>query len=478
MDHAAPALLRQGLAAPGLHRRDVDQHQADQAHRLVAKGERYRTHAPFGKWHTQTFIAGLRCHGMIAPWIVDAPMNARRFETWIETQLAPELQPGDIVILDNVGFHKSERAAELVRQCGAWLLFLPPYSPDLNPIEMAFSKLKALLRKKAARSFEALCTALGDICHLFYQQNAETSSGPQDMRLIGGIDEAIERTDVAALLFLGGLYLLAILAEGALKYVLQVYQGWVGESAVKTSRDQLAVVAAESTEQDQSGGQTVNVIGREIDAVGGFVGTSISEFVINLTLMVAIAAYMLYIQPVIALVSAVFLAPQVMLALYMQRDLNVLVERQVGLVRKLGSETIEERDDHPRRDGYPDEGKEGEFRTIGAIFRNRMRFNALKFGLKALLNAVNAMGPLMVLLAGGYLVMKGQTTIGTVVAFVSGFERMSGPLRDLLNFYREYEQARVQHRMIVQWAHGKQADGPDRPERRARPANRPKQLAK
>jgi transposase len=131
------------------------------------KGERYRTHAPFGKWHTQTFIAGLRCHGMVAPWIVDAPMNARRFETWIETQLAPELQPGDVVILDNVGFHKSERAAELVRRRGAWLLFLPPYSPDLNPIEMAFSKLKALLRKRAARTFDALSNAIGDICSLF-----------------------------------------------------------------------------------------------------------------------------------------------------------------------------------------------------------------------------------------------------------------------------------------------------------------------
>lgn len=131
------------------------------------QGERYRTHAPFGKWHTQTFIAGLRCHGMVAPWIVDAPMNGRRFETWIETQLAPELQPGDVVILDNVGFHKSERTAELVRRRGAWLLFLPPYSPDLNPIEMAFSKLKALLRKKAARTFEALCNALADICDLF-----------------------------------------------------------------------------------------------------------------------------------------------------------------------------------------------------------------------------------------------------------------------------------------------------------------------
>jgi ABC-type bacteriocin/lantibiotic exporter with double-glycine peptidase domain len=183
---------------------------------------------------------------------------------------------------------------------------------------------------------------------------------------------------------------------------------------------------------------------------------------------------MIYIQPVIALVGALFLAPQVMLALYMQRDLNVLVERQVGLVRKLGSETIEDRDDSARKETL--EGKEGEFRTIGAIFRNRMRFNTLKFGLKALLNAVNAMGPLMVLLVGGYLVIKGQTTIGTVVAFVSGFERLSGPLRDLLNFYREYEQARVQHRMIVQWAHGKQTDGPEAPEERTRPANRPKQL--
>ena len=86
---------------------------------------------------------------------------------WIETQLAPELQPGDIVILDNVGFHKSERAAELVRVQGAWLLFLPPYSPDLNPIGMAFSKLKALLRKRAARTFDTVCDALGDICQLF-----------------------------------------------------------------------------------------------------------------------------------------------------------------------------------------------------------------------------------------------------------------------------------------------------------------------
>lgn len=130
-------------------------------------GERYRTHAPFGSWKTQTFIAGLRCYGLEAPWVVDAPFNKQIFETYIETQLAPSLSPGDVVILDNVPFHKSAKAEELVRQRKAWMLFLPPYSPDLNPIELAFSKLKTLLRKMAARTFDHICQAIGEICDLY-----------------------------------------------------------------------------------------------------------------------------------------------------------------------------------------------------------------------------------------------------------------------------------------------------------------------
>lgn len=94
-------------------------------------------------------------------------MNGRMVEAWIETQLAPTLSPGDVVILDNVGFHKSQRVKQLVKDRGAWLLFPPPYSPDLNPI-VAFSKLKALLSEKAGRSsFDAIATALGDIIDLF-----------------------------------------------------------------------------------------------------------------------------------------------------------------------------------------------------------------------------------------------------------------------------------------------------------------------
>ncbi len=253
------------------------------------------------------------------------------------------------------------------------------------------------------------------------------------------IDGAIADESVSALVTLGLFYLGVLLAQSSLKYVLQLYQGWVGESAVKTSRDQIARIAAERSAAEP--GHTVNVIGREIDNVGGFVGTSISEFIINVTLLVAVSAYMVYIEPIIAMVSAIFLVPQVFMALFMQRRLNRLVERQVALIRKLGDDAVQ-----------PERGEEPQ--TIRAIFGNRMRFNALKFGLKALLNIANAMGPLMVLMAGGYLVIAGQTTIGTVVAFVSGFERISNPLRDLLDFYRQYQQARVQHRMIVQWVEG------------------------
>ena len=109
------------------------------------KGQRLNGKAPFGHWGTQTFIAGLKCDGLIAPWVINAPMNRVIFETYIETQLAPALNAGDVVIMDNLSSHKSLRAASIIRERSAWLLFLPPYSPDLNPIEMAFSKLKAYL---------------------------------------------------------------------------------------------------------------------------------------------------------------------------------------------------------------------------------------------------------------------------------------------------------------------------------------------
>lgn len=131
------------------------------------RGQRLQASAPFGHWKTQTFIAGLRCDGLSAPWVVDGAMNGEAFDTYVETQLAPSLRAGDVVILDNVAFHKSGRAAQALKAVGAWFLFLPAYSPDLNPIEMAFSKLKAVLRKTKARTYDTLWQAIGQACDLF-----------------------------------------------------------------------------------------------------------------------------------------------------------------------------------------------------------------------------------------------------------------------------------------------------------------------
>lgn len=134
------------------------------------KGERLIDFVPFGHWKTQTFISGLRHNGMTAPWVIDGPMNKATFEVYVETQLAPTLNKGDVVILDNLSSHKSAKAKQILRDIGCWFLFLPPYSPDLNPIEMAFSKLKTLLRKACARSFDEVWKNIGEICDLFSPQ--------------------------------------------------------------------------------------------------------------------------------------------------------------------------------------------------------------------------------------------------------------------------------------------------------------------
>lgn len=131
------------------------------------RGQRVDGKAPFGKWGTQTFIAGLRCDGLTAPWVINAPLTRERFEAYVEHQLAPSLYPGDVVILDNLGAHDSAKARACLHARGAWFLFLPKYSPDLNPIEQAFAKLKAHLRAHEARTYHALWRAVGDICDLF-----------------------------------------------------------------------------------------------------------------------------------------------------------------------------------------------------------------------------------------------------------------------------------------------------------------------
>jgi len=131
------------------------------------RGQRVDAKVPFARWASQTFIAGLRCDGLTAPWLINGPRTRERFEAYVEHQLAPTLQPGDVVILDNLKAHDSAKARACLADRGAWFLFLPKYSPDLNPIEMAFAKMKAHLRAHEARSYDALWRAIGNICDLF-----------------------------------------------------------------------------------------------------------------------------------------------------------------------------------------------------------------------------------------------------------------------------------------------------------------------
>ena len=135
-----------------------------------SKGMRLSSHAPFGHWNTQTFIAALRHDRLDAPWVIDGAMNRDLFDLYVETQLAPTLQPGDVIILDNLSSHKSPKAGAAMETVGAWFLFLPPYSPDLNPIEIAFAKIKALIRRAAARTYDALWQAVRHVCNLFTEE--------------------------------------------------------------------------------------------------------------------------------------------------------------------------------------------------------------------------------------------------------------------------------------------------------------------
>lgn len=126
------------------------------------RGERCRTAIPYGHWLTTTFTAGLRRNALIAPMLLDGPMSGDAFLAYAQQVLAPELTEGDVVIMDNLPAHKVDGVRQAIEAAGARLVYLPPYSPDLNPIEMAFAKFKALLRAAAARTVDALWRVAAD----------------------------------------------------------------------------------------------------------------------------------------------------------------------------------------------------------------------------------------------------------------------------------------------------------------------------
>ena len=261
------------------------------------------------------------------------------------------------------------------------------------------------------------------------------------------VDGAVSGGELELLLLLGAAYLAMLLLQAGLKYLLNLYKGWLSESAIRYCRLHLARVheCRPETKESTAGGQAVSVIGQEIDKLGGFVGEALAQPCVNLGMLLVIMGYMLAVEPLVALFSLPFLLPQLVAVPWMQKALNRLVEQRVDMMRGL-SDTIT---------GLPKDGNDMDDSVLpeqlDGVFANRMRFFLLKFAMKGLINLLNGLAPLSALVFGGFLVLQGETTIGVVVAFTSGFERLSAPLRELIAYYRVAAQANVQHCMIGKW---------------------------
>jgi transposase len=127
------------------------------------RSKRLLASVPYGRWKTMTFLAALRHDRIEAPWVLDGPINGEAFKTYVEKELIKTLKPGDIVVIDNLGSHKNKAIRKLIREAGAHLIFLPPYSPDLNPIEQVFAKIKHLMRRAMTRTVEAAINHLAEV---------------------------------------------------------------------------------------------------------------------------------------------------------------------------------------------------------------------------------------------------------------------------------------------------------------------------
>lgn len=269
------------------------------------------------------------------------------------------------------------------------------------------------------------------------------------------VDDALKDGERRLLWLLCGVYLGFVLLQAAGKFVLRLYQGWLAESAIRYTRGHLARLhherlhhegGAERSEQgEEDGGRAVSIIGSEVEKLGGFVGDGLSQPTVNAAMLLAVMGYMFVTQPTVALVTVPFVLPLLVVLPLIQLRINRLLERRLAVLREVGDAVA-------AAEGRDLEAYEAELQPeLDRAFGLRIRLLLLKFAGKGLINLSNNLAPVAILLVGGLMVLEGSSSVGTVVAFVSGFQRMTDPARELLNYYRLASQAEVQHRMIAKW---------------------------
>lgn len=260
------------------------------------------------------------------------------------------------------------------------------------------------------------------------------------------IDDAIVGADAGLLVTLALIYLLVTVAQQALKLVLRLAQAWLGESAISYTRTHLLGLITTRGHAPEAAGERVAVLTSEIDQLGGFVGEGPSSAAANLATLAGVLGYTFWVEPRIALIGLVLLIPQVVIVPLMQRKVNRLTAERLRRLRAFGR--------HVSNLAGPQSDE------IGAIYRNRLLIHLWKGAMKAVLNLANHLAPLGILLWGGVMVIEGETTLGVLIAFTAGFERMAAPARELIGFYRKAQQAGVQHIMIAEWMQAGSTDAP------------------
>jgi ABC-type multidrug transport system fused ATPase/permease subunit len=280
------------------------------------------------------------------------------------------------------------------------------------------------------------------------------------------VNNAIGGEDLRLLGLLAALYLAVVLLQTGLKYLLRVGQGWVSESSIRYTRRHLLKIhqkhrsghdgnkeagdaAGRADQGRDEGGRAVSILGAEVEQLGGFVGEAVAEPLVSGGMMLAILGYMFVVEPFLAAACLVFFVPQAIGVPIIQRLVNRFVERRIGLLRDFGEQVALA---GAARSVQPDSGREAEHDAkLDAIYGNRIRIYLWKFASKSLVNFFNGLAPVTALVIGGYLVIIGETSLGVVVAFISGFQRLADPLRELIAFYRLAAQSRVRHDAIARW---------------------------
>lgn len=263
-------------------------------------------------------------------------------------------------------------------------------------------------------------------------------------RIVNG---AVERSGFTSIATLCLIYVAVALVHGGLKLVLNVYRSSVSEAANQRLRMQIDPnVIGASANQSESGekGVKISIVVSEVEAVGGFVGSSFSDLLLNAGILLSVFGYMLFMQPWMALVAFLILCPQLFFIPFLQKAIDLRTKRRIERLRALSVHIVDDVAAGARKrtlDIFR--------RRIRDVYRLNMQIFVRKFGMSFLMNLLYTLGIIGILAVGGWLVLQGRTEVGTIVAFVSGLALMNDPWRDLVSYFRDLTNAGLKYRMIA-----------------------------